>query len=360
MNRTCKLPYGIVRIIALTLCGGLGITLTFDILADGQSILNAPKDEFEKLMKRGLSKRRLNFGNDLLCYSPTGYPYKIQDHKHENRHNFASLSVTGESCSLNCEHCGGKLLKGMESTTTPELLLARAREIKSLGGEGILVSGGSDSRGHVPLERFGAALADIKAMGLQVVVHTGLVNEKTAQILGEAKIDAAMLDIIGDADVVKNVYHIDQGPQKMAHSLDLLIDNKVPITPHVLVGMNYGKLGGELEALDMIAQRNPQAVVIIALSPLRNTPMAEVPPPSPEIIGRVLTVARLGMEKTPLLLGCARPIGEHKILTDKFAIQAGANGIAYISQEGVGFARELGLSPVFMDICCSLAFLRLQ
>lgn len=344
----------------MPISGGLGVTLTFDFLSDGQSILDAPKDEFEILMERGLSKRRMNFGDELLCYSPTGYPYKIQDHKHENRHNFASLTVTGVSCSLSCEHCDGKLLKGMESTTTPELLLERAREIKSLGGEGLLVSGGSDSRGHVPLERFGDALADIKAMGLQVVVHTGLVDEKTAQILGEAKIDAAMLDIIGDEDVVKNVYHIDQGPQKIAHTLDLLIDNKVPITPHILVGMNYGKLGGELEALEMIAQRKPQAVVIIALNPLRNTPMAQVSPPSPEIIGRVLTVARLGMEKTPLLLGCARPIGEHKILTDKFAIRAGTNGIAYISQEGVDLAREMKLSPVFMDICCSLAFLRLK
>lgn len=87
--------------------------------------------------------------------------------------------------------------------------------------------------------------------------------------------------------------------------------------------------------------------------------MADVKPPSPETIGRVLTVARLGFEKTPLLLGCARPIGDHKAQTDNFAIRGGANGIAYVSQEGVDFARKSGLSPVFMDICCSLAFLKL-
>ncbi|MHA1576896.1 MAG: radical SAM protein, partial [Candidatus Thorarchaeota archaeon] len=325
-----------------------GDLLSFEILSDGKTILNASSNELDDWMARGFSIRKRNFGEDLLCYSPTGYPYKISEHQHTNPHNFTSLSVTGTSCSLNCEHCDGKLLKGMEATLTPEKLLERAKDIKARGGEGVLISGGSDSRGHVPLERFGDAIAAVKDLGLKVVVHTGLVDEATAQMLGAAKVDAAMLDIIGDASVAKNVYHIEQGPEKMAHTLDLLVENRVPITPHVLVGMNYGKLGGELEALDMISKRNPQAIVIIALNPLRNTPMADVDPPSPETIGRVLTIARLGFEKTPLLLGCARPIGDHKMHTDNYAIRGGANGIAYVSQEGVDFAQKRGLSPVFM------------
>ncbi|MHA1479913.1 MAG: radical SAM protein, partial [Candidatus Thorarchaeota archaeon] len=209
--------------------------MTFDILSDGKSILNASSNDLGDWMDRGFSIRKRNFGEDLLCYSPTGYPYKISEHHHTNPHNFTSLSVTGTSCSLNCEHCDGKLLKGMEATLTPEKLLERAKDIKARGGEGVLISGGSDSSGHVPLERFGDAIADVKALGLKVVVHTGLVDEATAQMLSAAKIDAAMLDIIGDANVARSVYHIDQGPEKMAHTLDLLVENNVPITPHVLV-----------------------------------------------------------------------------------------------------------------------------
>jgi len=67
-------------------------------------------------------------------------------------------------------------------------------------------------------------------------------------------------------------------------------------------------------------------------------------------------VARLAMKETPLLLGCARPIGQHKIDTDSYALRSGVNGIAYISQEGVNYAKTLGLNPVFRDICCSLAY----
>jgi uncharacterized radical SAM superfamily protein len=307
-------------------------------------------------MSEGLEKRKKVFGNDLFCFSPTGYPYKIKDHQHSNKHNFASLSVTGNACSLHCEHCDGKLLRGMQGVPTPDELLQACQDVKDRGGEGVLISGGSDSQGHVPLNRFGDTIRAVKQeLGLQVVVHTGLVTPATAVMLGEAGIDAAMLDIIGSPEVAKSVYHIDSGPKRMAESLDLLREQGIPIAPHVLIGLDYGKLNGELEALDMIAQRNPESVVLIALSPLRGTPMADASPPTPEVIGRIMTVARLGMEKTPLLLGCARPIGNHKIKTDEFAVKCGVNGVAYISQDGVDWARKLKLNPVFRDVCCSLA-----
>ncbi|MHA2373979.1 MAG: radical SAM protein, partial [Candidatus Thorarchaeota archaeon] len=106
----------------------------------------------------------------------------------------------------------------------PETLLQKCTEAKEKGGEGVLISGGSDARGHVPLARFGKAIQTIKKdLGLEVIVHTGLVDEKTASILGNANIDAAMIDIIGDSVVAKDVYHIEDGPVKMARSLESLL-----------------------------------------------------------------------------------------------------------------------------------------
>ncbi len=257
---------------------------------------------------------------------------------------------------MHCDHCDAKLLKGMESTITPEQLFHACQKVKERGGEGVLISGGSDTQGHVPLDQFIDAIKAAKEkLGLKVVVHTGIVSEETAIALGESGIDAAMLDIIGDDVLAQQVYHLEEGSARMAKSLDVLKEQGIPIAPHVLVGLNYGTLTGELEALDMIASRNPDAVVIIALNPLPKTPMANVSPPTPEMIGRIMTITRLGLPRTPLLLGCARPIGDHKVQTDLHAVKSGMNGIAYISQEGVDAAQELGLSPVFKDICCSLA-----
>ncbi len=331
--------------------------MSFSIINDGPNVLQASTEDLRELMKEGFDQRLIIYGNDLLCYSPTAYPYQIKDHTQVSAQNFVSLSVTGTSCSLKCEHCNGHLLKGMEAIVTPENLFDRCLEIKKEGGEGVLISGGSDSKGYVPIERFTKSIQRVKSeLGLEIVVHTGLVSEKTAQGLAEAQIDAAMLDVIGDERVSKEVYHLDNGPKKMRQSLDTLEELGIPTVPHVLVGLDYGKLAGEIEALDLIAQGNPAAIVIIALSPLRKTSMEGVNPPAPEDIGRIITIARLGMKEVPLLLGCARPMGNHKIETDKYAILSGVNGIALISQNGVDFAREAGLEPVFLDVCCSLAY----
>jgi uncharacterized radical SAM superfamily protein len=331
--------------------------LGFDILIDGQAIMESSSSDFEDIMKSAYETRRKVFGNELLCYSPTAYPYKIEDHQQVSRHNFISISVTGTSCSLQCNHCEGRLLKGMEPAMTPDELIQVCKEVRIRGAEGVLISGGSDSKGHVPLSQFGEAIKTATSeLGLKVVVHTGLVDEETVQLLKEASIDAAMLDIIGSSKVSENIYHLKDGPRRMERTLELLHDAGIPTVPHVLVGLNHGALGGEIEALDIISRINPSGVVIIALSPIRKTPMASANPPSAESIGRVLTVTRLAMKETPVLLGCARPIGQHKIDTDIYALKSGVNGIAYISQEGVDYAKSLGLNPLFRDVCCSLAY----
>ena len=262
--------------------------MVFDILEDGQAILSAPAGEFAKWTKNAFTTRLTNFGKTLLCYSPTAYPYQISDHSQSQSNNFLSLSVTGASCSLHCEHCDGHLLKSMEPTITPDALYRRCKEIKEQGGEGILISGGSTSSGYVPLDRFGDTIRRVKEqLDLLVVVHTGLVTPETASLLAEAKIDAAMLDIIGDADVASRVYHIQDGPSKMKRSLEILEEQKIPTVPHVLVGLDFGHLKGELEALDIISQGTPSALVIIALTPVRKTAMEDVIPPTPESIGRI-------------------------------------------------------------------------
>ena len=327
------------------------------MITDGRAILHASSNELNQWMKMGFKVRMRNFGKNLLCFSPTAYPYKILDHLQSNPHNFISLSVTGISCSLRCEHCDGNLLKGMEPVHRPEDLIFKCQQVKSRGGEGVLIRGGSDSHGHVPLKGYSDAIKSVKTdLGLKVVVHTGLLDEETVLLMKDAEVDAVMLDIIGDANVSKKVYHIKDGPRKMDRSLELLQEYRVPAVPHVLVGLNYGSIGGEVEALEIISHRNPAAVVIIALVPIRKTSMEKITSPSPETVARIMTIARLGLENTPILLGCARPKGSHKIQSDKYAIECGMNGIALISQDGVNYARKMNLIPIFNDVCCSLAY----
>ncbi|MBD3405853.1 MAG: radical SAM protein [Candidatus Lokiarchaeota archaeon] len=333
------------------------VTLSIDISTEGSSVLVASDREFESYLETAFNTRRSNFGNTLYCYSPTSYQYQIDDHHINNSRNFLSLSVTGLACSLNCDHCQKKLLNGMIPTLSPDELIKRCIEVKKYNGEGVLISGGADSQGSVPLDRFGDAIRFVKTqLGLKVVVHTGILKESSVSMLADVGVDAVMLDVIANPDVSHRVYHLTDGPKRIRESLRLLDEYKVPSVPHVLIGLDYGKINGELDALTMISEFYPAGIVIIILNPVRGTPMANVTPPSPSVTGRILTIARLGFPKTPLLLGCARPIGHHKVKSDRYAIRAGVNGIAYISQEGVDFAREVGLKPNFKDICCSLSY----
>jgi uncharacterized radical SAM superfamily protein len=245
----------------------------------------------------------------------------------------------------------------MESAPTPESLLSKCEVLKEHGAEGILVSGGSDPKGHVPIDQYGDVIQTIKRkLGLKVVVHTGLVDEATAKSLALTHVDAAMIDVIGDERVAREVYHIEGGPEKTERSLRVLEEQGVPIVPHILVGLDRGRLSGELRALQMISSMKPAAVVFIVFSPMRKTSMEHLLPPPPGVVGRLLTVARLGLESTPILLGCARPMGSHKVESDILAVKCGVNGIAYVSQEGVDIGRAMGLRPVFRDICCSLVY----
>ena len=139
-------------------------------------------------------------------------------------------------------------------------------------------------------------------------------------------------------------------------SLKVLHESGIPLVPHVLVGLHYGKIKGEFKSLEMIAKYSPSALVIIAFTPIPRTPMENVKPPSPQDIVRVLIAARHMFPFTPITLGCMRPKGEHRVKTDILAIKAGVNGIAFPVEEAINLANSMNMEVKFLPICCSQIF----
>ena len=120
-----------------------------------------------------------------------------------------ALSITGSHCQLNCKHCGGRILQNMTAAETPEALKKAAERIAGQGGRTILISGGADKEGRVPLGPFIRVMKEIRSeLGLKVLVHTGLVSEELAEGLAEAGVDLALLDIIGDNGTIRDIYHL--------------------------------------------------------------------------------------------------------------------------------------------------------
>jgi len=297
-----------------------------------------------------------HFGRRIHFYAP-GFAHFKSPRFSSSPEIFASISVTGAACALSCEHCRGRILESMIPATTPARLIEVCEGLRSRGCVGLLVSGGCLPDGSVPLEKFTDAIARVKRdLGLRVVVHTGLVSHQTARGLGEAGVDAALIDVIGSDETIQEVYHLNATVKDYERALEALWESGVPLVPHVLVGLDRGRLRGELRALRMISGQGPSAVVVIALTPIRGTPMEAVEPPTPEDILRVLLAARLMMPATPLALGCVRPKRGHRAETDALAVRAGVNAIAFPTEGAVRLAESMGLSTAFSPLCCSQVF----
>ena len=223
---------------------------------------------------------------------------------------------------------------------------------------GCLVSGGCLPDGSVPLNGFAPALERVKReLGLTVFVHTGIVTLESAVALKKAGVDAALIDVIGSAETIRKALNLNVTPQDYADSLEALEKSGCNFVPHVIVGLNDGKLDGELEALKMIRSVKPSALVIIAFMPIRGTAMEKTPPPTPADVAKVAAVTRLMFPETPLILGCMRPKGAARSEGDVLALKAGVDAVAFPSEEAVKYAECKGWTTSFSSYCCAQMYL---
>ncbi len=267
---------------------------------------------------------------------------------------FVSISVTGADCALACDHCNSRILEGMRPLKGARLYDLCA-EVAARGARGVLVSGGCDRRGRVPLLRHAPDLRRARReLGLTVRVHPGLADEATAAALGEIDVDGAMLDVIGAVETIREVYHLDVPVEAYDRAMGRLARHGVPLVPHIVLGLHYGKLLGEWTALEMIALHRPKLLVLVVLMPLYGTPMAATAPPPVGELGEFFVTARRALPDTPIALGCARPLGPVKKEIDRLAVDAGLTGIAYPAEGIVAYAEARGLTPAFHDACCGV------
>lgn len=270
---------------------------------------------------------------------------------------FPAFSITGPACALNCRHCQAGILAPMIPATSPADLDRLARQgIERDGMAGFLLSGGSNKRNEVPFERW---LPVVKALKrdhphLEIAVHTGLADARRAGLLADAGVDVAMLDIIGDDETVRQVYHLDRPAADFAASLRELLAAGLRTVPHVVVGLHFGRLKGEALALQAIADSAADTVIIVVVMPAFAAPGAFVQPGLAET-ARLFVQARTMLDGRRLLLGCARPHGRDRLHYDVSALLAGFDGVAYPAEGVTELARELGRPADQIMACCGLA-----
>ncbi len=296
--------------------------------------------------------------NRIVFHAPGLKRYQTSEYTVHDDKEFVAISVTGEACALNCEHCKTGVLRGMRDLTArSESLYDLCSRMFDQGAKGVLISGGSDRQGRVPLRKHIADLIRVRhELGMVIRVHPGLPDEATCQGLADADIDGAMVDIIGDDRTIRDVYHLKADVSEYEAVLERLDRYGVPSVPHIIMGLHYGRMLGEENALAMISRHGLKLLVLVILMPLSSTPMAAVIPPSLTEITDFFNLARRTLPHEKIMLGCARPLGPYKGKIDRAAIDAGFNGIAYPAEGIVGYAENKGLKPEFINACCGVSW----
>ncbi len=261
---------------------------------------------------------------------------------------FPAFSVTGGRCELQCDHCRGRYLLGMRPLDAPEELEKAARALASGGGKGLLLSGGCDRRGRVPLSPYLDTVRWIKERtGLLVNLHAGLLDEGTAPPLIGTGADAFSVDVLQDPRTIAGVLHLDASPRDYGRTVELLAPSG-RLVPHVCVGLQSEE--GENDTLDLLSSFDLAALIVLGLVPSKGTPLESVDPPT----GRLVRFISRAVERidAPVLLGCMRPRGHPTIETQ--AIEAGVAGIVNPSSQAVAYAVGRGLTIEHRETCCAL------
>jgi len=271
------------------------------------------------------------------------------------RGKYRAVSITGDRCDLDCEHCKGSLLRTMPGVGNAEALLKLGRKAWRRGDVGMLLTGGCDSEGRLPWEEFIPAIADLKAeTDLTITVHAGQIDLDTARALKDAGVEQALVDVMGDDVTVREVCHLSEGTAAIRKTMASLTYAGLEIVPHVLFGIHYGMERGERAALEILKDYPLNEYVVVVLMPARGTPMESVQPPSPERVASFIAGARLELPELRASLGCARPRGRYRRHLDVLAVSAGVNSIAIPSDRALAEAKRRGLEIVHRETCCSL------
>ncbi|MBM3303452.1 MAG: hypothetical protein FJY85_26330, partial [Deltaproteobacteria bacterium] len=128
-----------------------------------------PQGELYCLLDQAWELSRSMHGNRLTVHVPGMFVVN------GSRGKYRAVSITGDKCDLDCEHCKGSLLRTMSHALDPQALIEAGLEAAQRGDYGMLITGGCDLDGRLPWDRFIPAVKKLKGQtSLTITVHSGI------------------------------------------------------------------------------------------------------------------------------------------------------------------------------------------
>lgn len=246
--------------------------------------------------------------------------------------DFPSVSVTGSRCDLMCEHCKGYFLREME-----------APDSDFSSKNGILLSGGCDLNGAVPVISAINTIKSLSEKGKIVNIHCGFSSEKEIAEIGKHNV-VFSVDLHQDQGVISSVLHLNKKPEDYSKLLDAMISTGKKVIPHITVGFG----GDDLYMSGMLAKsKGLKKIVLLSMIPVENTVVEDTVISEEAVLEAYEMLKDMGLEVS---LGCMR--NRNLRTLEIRCIEAGMRRIANPSMQTISWAKEHGFEIVEEKLCC--------
>ncbi len=290
-------------------------------------------EQLDALVQHAWEVRQANFADEIFFDFPT---------------LTESITLTGQSCALNCAHCGGHYLKGMKSV--PEIK-AQGSPNSNYVFRSALISGGCTIEGKVPFSQQLDFLHKLK-QDVRLNFHVGLLDaDEILQLKDLANV--VSFDFVADPETIQEVYGLKRGLEDYSRVYKALRE-VLPVMPHLTLGLRGGQWGGEEKALDALKELGLDGLIFNVFIPTPGTRYALKQPLPVEEVIRFLAEARMRFPDIPLALGCMRPKGKYRQILDEAAVALGLNRLVMPTPGARRLAGELGLRVIRGEECCAL------
>jgi len=290
-------------------------------------------EQLDALVQQAWEVRRAHFADEIFFDFPT---------------LTESITLTGQSCALNCAHCGGHYLKGMRSV--PEIK-AQGSPNSNYGFRSALISGGCTLEGKVPFTQQLDFLHKLK-QDVRLNFHVGLLDGDEILLLKDLA-NVVSFDFVADPETIQEVYGLKKGLEDYSRVYQALRE-VVPVMPHLTLGLRGGQWGGEEKALDALEELGLDGLIFNVFIPTPGTRYALKQPLPVEEVIRFLAGARMRFPDISLALGCMRPKGRYRQILDEAAVALGLNRLVMPTPGARRIAGELGLRVLRGEECCAL------
>lgn len=226
------------------------------------------------------------------------------------------------------------------------------RHLLRIGVKGVLVSGGCEKDGRVPLCDRIDEITELVRTGLLVNIHTGLLDEDLARALADTGAQSFSVDVHASSEVIRETLHLDRTPLDFERTIDAMCAHAPGrVSPHILAGLEGDSTISEKKALRMLAGKELASVILLRHVRTRGAALDPRPPLSDDSFLELVDHAASLMD-VPIVIGCMRP--RPSVDLEVECVSRGASGIALPSSTTRKRLEALGHRVRTSDHCCAL------